>query len=482
MTCRSDLLVDDGTISLPSCLAPLTTMKQSFNKKQMNNTTTTNLQLTTSNTPATANRSEGVQQQMNTCGRSNTSSTMPSNIQHEYTIASSQVPNNYSREYTFLKNNSRSNSSAQEISSSIQGPFSETMSIKTEKIAAGISERANVSPFSESKPIIASSCIETFTNPYHTPLLGTQSMIEPCVPIRKLPNLTINVNNNSSTAVLASAGSHSAKPNQTSPPPPSNFPTIPLPPANFTTTTTLSSGTCTSVLGNCGPIPFSFSKPTSSFAELGEIISQGNFGIPNSSTYCNDTISCNSTTSSTFEEPKKVKNRKEKSLTMICSKFIQYYEEKANSPTTSAQSKGDIKIEEAVNTLGIEKRRIYDILNVLESISIVTKVGVSCYKFNGTKCLNATLEQMKNSAFVDPLLFEGIQSLPKNPQNEPIIKSLSKFKQSSMTHTSRSNTLTSCFLATEVKEITQDQLLAIVLKDSTEKSKLLKKFYSNYDN
>ena len=97
---------------------------------------------------------------------------------------------------------------------------------------------------------------------------------------------------------------------------------------------------------------------------------------------------------------------------------------------------------------------------------------------------------MKNNSYSDPLLFEGIQALPKNQQNEPILKSLSKFKQASMTPNSRSNTLTSlsrllimCFLATEVKEITQDQLLAIVLKDSTEKSKLFKSIpYSNMNN
>jgi len=123
-------------------------------------------------------------------------------------------------------------------------------------------------------------------------------------------------------------------------------------------------------------------------------------------------------------------------------------------------------------------------LNVLESISIVSKVGVSCYKFNGTANLGSTLETMKQDAYQEACLHEGICSLQKTPQNNPILKCLDRFKQPASSSagsssegkkncslTMLSKLLIMCFLVTEVTEMTQDQLMNIILKDSTEKSK-----------
>ncbi|KAF0974421.1 hypothetical protein FDP41_006453 [Naegleria fowleri] len=279
----------------------------------------------------------------------------------------------------------------------------------------------------------------------------------------------------SNTNVLSSTHTklHNLNNLQQSPPPPPTFPTL-SPPPGVIQTAHHGMATPTRMF----PFSFTSSKHNPQHASLPHFEPPCN--IPLDAQSC--TSSSSNVTQGTTEE-KQTKNRKEKSLTMICSKFIQFYENtlktSSNTSVTNNPSKGEIKIEEAVNTLGIEKRRIYDILNVLESISIVSKVGVSCYKYHGTKSLTTTLEQMKNSAFEDATLLEGLKALPKTPQNEPLLQCLPKFKQNiNPIGSSRSNTLTSLsrllimsFLVTEMKEMTQDQLASIVLKDSTEKTR-----------
>ena len=91
---------------------------------------------------------------------------------------------------------------------------------------------------------------------------------------------------------------------------------------------------------------------------------------------------------------------------------------------------------------------------------------------------------MKQDAYQEACLHEGICSLQKTPQNNPILKCLDRFKQPASSSagsssegkkncslTMLSKLLIMCFLVTEVTEMTQDQLMNIILKDSTEKSK-----------
>ena len=56
-------------------------------------------------------------------------------------------------------------------------------------------------------------------------------------------------------------------------------------------------------------------------------------------------------------------SRLEKSLGEICLKFLKYFGAK--------NEEKQVNLEECVSVLGIERRRIYDIVNILESFEMV---------------------------------------------------------------------------------------------------------------
>eukprot|EP00978_Attheya_sp_CCMP212_P026042 scaffold84942_cov23-Attheya_sp.AAC.1 len=60
-------------------------------------------------------------------------------------------------------------------------------------------------------------------------------------------------------------------------------------------------------------------------------------------------------------------SRKDKSLGLMCENFMARYS------TNPRAMKHGISIDDAAGTLGVERRRIYDIINILESIEVVSR-------------------------------------------------------------------------------------------------------------
>jgi transcription factor E2F7/8 len=67
-------------------------------------------------------------------------------------------------------------------------------------------------------------------------------------------------------------------------------------------------------------------------------------------------------------------NRKAKSLEELSKKFIEHFEGRGSNV---------IQLDKITNRLGVERRRIYDVINILESLNVVSKKGKNNYEWRG---------------------------------------------------------------------------------------------------
>ncbi|XP_048205672.1 transcription factor E2F7 [Perognathus longimembris pacificus] len=79
-------------------------------------------------------------------------------------------------------------------------------------------------------------------------------------------------------------------------------------------------------------------------------------------------------------------SRKQKSLGLLCQKFLARY---PSYPLST--EKTTISLDEVAVSLGVERRRIYDIVNVLESLHLVSRVAKNQYGWHGRHSLPKTL-------------------------------------------------------------------------------------------
>lgn len=80
--------------------------------------------------------------------------------------------------------------------------------------------------------------------------------------------------------------------------------------------------------------------------------------------------------------------RKEKSLGLLCKKFMMIYPEYSPNGTT-------ILLDDVVKALSIGRRRVYDIVNVLESMEMMVRQAKNKYLWFGKSRLESTLTKLK---------------------------------------------------------------------------------------
>ncbi|NWV40193.1 E2F7 factor, partial [Grantiella picta] len=85
-------------------------------------------------------------------------------------------------------------------------------------------------------------------------------------------------------------------------------------------------------------------------------------------------------------------SRKQKSLGLLCQKFLARY---PNYPLST--EKTTISLDEVASILGVERRRIYDIVNVLESLHLVSRVAKNQYCWHGRHNLSQTLKMLQEA-------------------------------------------------------------------------------------
>lgn len=88
-----------------------------------------------------------------------------------------------------------------------------------------------------------------------------------------------------------------------------------------------------------------------------------------------------------------IKPRKEKSLSLLCDKFLELFPLEVPSNTNLF-----ISLDQAAAQLHTERRRLYDIINVLESLQMASKIGKNSYQWYGNRQLLSTLSELKGMA------------------------------------------------------------------------------------
>uniref|UniRef100_A0A673WCS4 Transcription factor E2F8 n=1 Tax=Salmo trutta TaxID=8032 RepID=A0A673WCS4_SALTR len=90
------------------------------------------------------------------------------------------------------------------------------------------------------------------------------------------------------------------------------------------------------------------------------------------------------------DEGEKQISRKEKSLGLLCHKFLARYPDYPNPALNN-----DISLDDVATELNVERRRIYDIMNVLESLHIVSRLAKNRYTWHGRANLPQTLAKLR---------------------------------------------------------------------------------------
>jgi transcription factor E2F7/8 len=67
-------------------------------------------------------------------------------------------------------------------------------------------------------------------------------------------------------------------------------------------------------------------------------------------------------------------NRKEKSLGELCRRFLSLY---------GKQTSDFLFLDNCTRELGVERRRIYDIINILESFCVIRRLAKNSYQWRG---------------------------------------------------------------------------------------------------
>uniref|UniRef100_A0A8C4R957 E2F/DP family winged-helix DNA-binding domain-containing protein n=2 Tax=Eptatretus burgeri TaxID=7764 RepID=A0A8C4R957_EPTBU len=90
-----------------------------------------------------------------------------------------------------------------------------------------------------------------------------------------------------------------------------------------------------------------------------------------------------------FQTYSQQQSRKDKSLGLLSLRFLR------NLPSPSDAATGrQIYVDNMASVLGVERRRIYDVVNVLESLALLSRVAKNRYCWHGPEAMKQALKQL----------------------------------------------------------------------------------------
>ncbi|KFK37591.1 hypothetical protein AALP_AA3G003200 [Arabis alpina] len=178
-------------------------------------------------------------------------------------------------------------------------------------------------------------------------------------------------------------------------------------------------------------------------------------------------------------------SRKEKSLGLLVANFLRLY---------NRDDADLIGLDDAAGKLGVERRRIYDVVNILESIGVVARKGKNQYSWKGFEAVPRCLDELKeegmregfsnsninNSEKVsnDDEREESFNLTPDDPENSASSK-LDNKKEKSLWLLSQN--FVKMFLCSNENLITLDSAAKALLSDSQDPMNMRTKVRRLYD-
>ncbi|KHJ86946.1 transcription factor E2F/dimerization partner [Oesophagostomum dentatum] len=97
-------------------------------------------------------------------------------------------------------------------------------------------------------------------------------------------------------------------------------------------------------------------------------------------------------------EDGEVTSRKEKSLGLLCQRFLIAMNEETRTSMTR-----EVHLETVARKMSVEKRRIYDIVNVMEALDAMSKTNKSYYRWHGLEGLPKLMADLQKEAIEERL-------------------------------------------------------------------------------
>ncbi|KAM3363914.1 E2F transcription factor-like E2FF isoform X1 [Capsicum galapagoense] len=85
-------------------------------------------------------------------------------------------------------------------------------------------------------------------------------------------------------------------------------------------------------------------------------------------------------------------SRKDKSLGLLCSNFLKLCDR---------EGVDTVGLDNAADKLGVERRRIYDIVNILESVGVLSRKAKNQYRWNGYSAIPKAVDLLKKEGLKD---------------------------------------------------------------------------------